>query len=81
MGLFKRNDPQEPHWTDEVEDFSNFAVGLKIATDNIIEAAVRDDEELCEQLWTQMTTEQRQYGFWFLLGMVASVIQEQQKYE
>lgn len=80
MGIFNRQhrEPEPQSWVDEIEDFSNFAVGLKMATDNMIQAAVNDDDELCEELWQRMTTEQRQYGFWFMLGMVAAVIRQEQ---
>ena len=77
MGLFKRQ-PKEPEdWTLEVEAFSNYAVELKYATDRIIDAAVDNDERLVGMIWENMTTEQRQYGFWFMLGMVASMIQRE----
>lgn len=85
LGLFNKKqptpEPQNESWVDEIEDFSNFAVGLKMATDSIIEAAVRHDDDLCQKIWSEMTTEQRQYGFWFMLGMIASVIRDQEGYE
>ena len=83
MGLFKKahKEPEPESWVDEVEQFSNFAVGLKMATDNMIQAAVNDDEDLCETIWQNMTTEQRQYGFWFMLGMIAAVIRNEMKNE
>lgn len=77
MGLFKKQPPKEDAWVDEIESYVNFAGDLKYATDQIIEASVSGNDWLVEQIWENMTTEQRQYGFWFLLGMVTAVIQRE----